>query len=129
MKFFKYLIFLLFTLNSIYAQWTRLPGPKGTDVTVLYSANGFLFAGTKSIGIYRTSNNGLSWSPANLGIENCQVNDIIASGSIILAAVSSSCPGTIGVYKSTDNGLHWTISGSGLPARIPESFTIKGSYI
>ena len=129
-------IFCLFFLiiSSLSAQnapWEKTAGPPGLEVTVVYETNNILYAGTATQGVYRSTDNGISWIAANGGIELTQVHDLIASGGNLLAATSSKsfiCPGANNVFKSTDNGSTWSPT-SGLSAHIVTSFAIKGSFV
>jgi photosystem II stability/assembly factor-like uncharacterized protein len=72
-----------------------------------------LYAGTDN-GVFRSTNGGEQWLPANVGLSmNSQVTAL---------AVDSSTPATVyagtwndgGVYRSTDSGMLWTLANSGL---------------
>jgi photosystem II stability/assembly factor-like uncharacterized protein len=111
------------------ADWEKVAGPPGVDVTVIYKGGDILYAGTEKLGVYRSTDNGTSWSPANVGIERTHVHDIIASGPNVLAATAASqCPSSLNVFRSTDNGLTWTPT-SGLGGLVTLSFAAKGSFI
>src|SRR5205085_7399400 len=123
------LIFFLFSLN-IAAQGTQLPGPGGTQVNVIRKNNNFVYAGTESKGVFRSSDNGASWQMINNGIANdVKINDILLYGNYVFAAVSSSCPGLINIYRSSNNGSSWAVSGNGIPNKIASSFAVKGNSI
>ena len=62
----------LLTLAQLTAQeapWEKTAGPPGVEVRVIYKANNIFYAGTATLGVYRSTDNGMSWSPANHGIE------------------------------------------------------------
>jgi hypothetical protein len=110
-------------------NWEKMGGPPGVDVTVIYKANGVVYAGTDKLGVYRSTDNGSTWAAANVGIERTHVYDIIASGPNVLAATAASqCPSSLDIFKSTDNGLTWTHT-SGLAGHVTQSFAIKGNVI
>jgi photosystem II stability/assembly factor-like uncharacterized protein len=79
-------------------------------------------------GVYKSTDNGSSWVPANAGIERASISDIIASGSNLLAAAKSSCAAYLNVFKSTDNGATWS-NTSGLDGSVVHSFVIKGTSV
>jgi len=121
------------TVFSLSAQqlWEKTAGPPGIEVSVIYETNNIVYAGTKTQGIYKSTDNGLNWVAANAGIELTLIHDLIASGGNLLAAVSgrsSACPGSNNVFKSTDNGATWSPT-SGLSGKIVNSFAIKGSFV
>jgi photosystem II stability/assembly factor-like uncharacterized protein len=124
-----YLLFLaLSSLSAQHAPWEKTTGPPGLTVNVIYKTNNIVYAGTDKQGIYRSTNNGLTWIAANAGIERTSISDMIVSGGNLLAAVSSECPSSINVFKSTDNGETWS-GTTGLAGRIVRSFAIKSPFL
>jgi photosystem II stability/assembly factor-like uncharacterized protein len=95
-------------------RWTSI-GPNGGGVTALaFSANGrTVLAGTKTLGIFRSADNGRTWTPASSGLSGEEVVDLAASPAAPgwVYAVTSS-----GVFRSDDAGLHWTAADAGLPS-------------
>jgi len=93
-------------------RWTAI-GPYGGEVTALaFSANGHtVLAGTETLGVFRSTNSGRTWTPANSGL----------SGEVVDLAASPGAPGWVyattssGVFRSDDAGLHWT-AVAGLPS-------------
>ena len=77
--------------NGATAPWEKTAGPPGIQTNVIFEANNIVYAGTETQGVYKSTDNGLSWVPANAGIERASISDIIASGPNLLAAAKSSC--------------------------------------
>jgi len=73
-------------------SWEKMGGPPGVDVTVIYKTNNIVYAGTEKLGVFRSTDNGLSWTAANHGIERVHIHDIIASGPNLLAAAAAIRP-------------------------------------
>jgi hypothetical protein len=72
-------------------------------VNALIISGTTLFAGTwGGSGIYRSTDNGLSWTSANFGLTNNGVHALAVSDTNLFAGTS------IGVFRSTDNGSNWT---------------------
>src|SRR6478609_8204525 len=90
--------------NGATAPWEKTAGPPGIQTNVIFEADNIVYAGTDTQGVYRSTDNGLNWVPANAGIERASISDIIASGSNLLAAAKSACPSYLNIFKSTDNG-------------------------
>lgn len=94
-------------------RWTPI-GPHGGGVTALaFSANGrTVLAGTKTLGVFRSADNGRTWTPASSGL----------SGGVVGLAASPAAAGWVyavtssGVFRSDDAGLHWTAADAGLPS-------------
>ena len=109
--------------------WEKTSGPPGIEVTVIYKANGTLFAGTKTQGLFRSTDSGTTWTPSGSGISRTHVRDIITSGENLLIATSATnCPASTNVFKSTDNGVTWTPT-TGLAGRVVSSFAKKGDIL
>lgn len=72
------------------------------------NSNDEIFIGGEDI--YRSSNNGLSWTPVNQGLLNTNIF------SLCVDSFGNVFTGTgQGIYKSSNNGLSWVPSFSGLP--------------
>jgi hypothetical protein len=95
-------------------RWTPI-GPNGGGVTALaFSANGrTVLAGTETLGVFRSADNGRTWMPASDGLSGQEVVDLAASPGAAgwVYAVTSS-----GIFRSDDAGLHWTAADAGLPS-------------
>ena len=68
---------------------------------LVVSPNGNLFAGTRSHGIYRSSDDGEHWT--QIGLSGLFVSDMVidAHGHIFAGTISN------GIYRSTDEGTTW----------------------
>src|SRR5207249_7891331 len=110
------------------APWEKTAGPPGITTNVIFEANNIIYAGTETQGVYKSTDNGLHWVPANVGIERASISDIIASGPNLLAAAKSSCPIYLNIFKSTDNGATWT-GTTGLTNNVVHAFAIKGTSV
>src|SRR5262245_60448580 len=67
--------------NGATAPWEKTAGPPGVTTNVIFKANNIVYAGTESQGVYRSTDNGLSWVAANAGIERTSISDMIVSGA------------------------------------------------
>jgi photosystem II stability/assembly factor-like uncharacterized protein len=76
---------------------------------------GWLFAGTKTNGVLRSTDSGATWRPADRGLYNawvrCFAFDPVHPG-VIFAGLQGGSPA---VFKSTDGGNSWRPSAGGLP--------------
>jgi len=78
------------------------------------------YAGTPAGGIWKTTDNGASWTLLNEGMPTLGVSSILVNpnnGSEILIGTGdrdASDSYGFGVYKSTDGGLTWNASNSGM---------------
>ena len=84
----------------------------GLDSAVSYfAASGTtLFAGTYADGVFRSTDNGQSWTAVNTGLTNKSVWALATIGANVFAGTEGD-----GVFRSTDNGANWTAINAGLP--------------
>jgi hypothetical protein len=84
-------------------------GPLGGEVASLASSGAYLFAGIPGGGVYRSSDNGASWSEASVGLTNLNVHTLAASGTTLFAGTLTTMidPSDNDTYRSTDNGASW----------------------
>jgi photosystem II stability/assembly factor-like uncharacterized protein len=97
-------------------QWIRTNDPFVSQITcITVSPSGSVFAGTYGGGVFRSTDNGSTWT---------QLNDALLNGRFITSVAANPAGGDIyvgrdvNVYRSADNGNTWTtltpniISGS-----------------
>lgn len=94
------ILLMLVALNAN-AQWQKM----FERLTAIYEFAGnsnYVFCATAPAGIFRSSNNGLSWDTVNTGLENKYVWTITAQNNYIFAGTDS------GLFRSTNNGNNWS---------------------
>lgn len=95
-------------------SWTRveLGAGAGSVQAIATTADPRLaFAGTSSGGVFKTTDGGTTWLPANAGLGDLDVRVLaIGPSNEILAGT-----GAQGVFESTDSGATWAASNAGLP--------------
>ena len=88
--------------------WVPTNGPYGGEVRALYAApKGVLLAGTWGAGIFRSTNRGNTWTPANTGLayepgEGFVYVEVFAQKGEVLYVGTQN-----GLYASTDGGNRW----------------------
>lgn len=87
---------------------TPSAGPPGGDVTALLVVGGTLYAGTGANGatdsggrIFKSSDDGATWTAADAGLFNVNIRNLTSHGGDLYAATSD------GVFKSVDGGATW----------------------
>ena len=109
------LIFLLTQMH--YPQWVQV-GPPGLTIYSLATSGSNVFAGTYLDGLYRSTDDGQTWTQTSLN--NGTIHSLAISGSTVLA-------GGNGVYISSDNGQTWAQSSLNITS--VNSLTVNGTDI
>jgi photosystem II stability/assembly factor-like uncharacterized protein len=134
MKFilFTSILFLtLFSTRSAFGQWVETP-VQG-EITCLAvsdtdTSSPVLFAATFGRGIFRSTDNGTSWEPANNGLTNLNVENLELSVAGVLSPVlfASTAEQGAGVFRTLDNGASWQMIDSGLTNLNLDAFAVSG---
>ena len=100
----------IYMSDSSYEEWTKLiPGADYNQFSsLLINADDIIFAG--SSGVYRSDDNGKTWSLKNNGMGNWQVYSLIYDKNGFLDAGTDLG----GFFRSEDNGETWTKLNAGL---------------
>src|SRR5262249_18099312 len=94
--------------------WTN-QGPPAAVITALAAdplAMGRAFAGTAGYGVFKSVDHGMSWMPANAGVEHTYI-DAIAVDAVHPDTVFAATP-SHGGFMSLDGGGHWHAMNDGL---------------
>lgn len=90
----------------------------------LASNEGVLYVSAYHRGLYRTSDNGITWTLINIGLENSIVYSMVINDSTLFVGTGGT---GYGVYRSNNNGLNWVSINIGLPNNsIVSSLTLSG---
>jgi photosystem II stability/assembly factor-like uncharacterized protein len=112
----------LFTTVSI-AQWERTNGPEGISIRSLTNIDSVLYAGTKTDGVYASTDEGSTWFPLNNGIETKSISEITSINNTLLAGTYEN-----GVLHSTDGGQTW-LPSSNYSGAIVISMIVNDQYV
>jgi photosystem II stability/assembly factor-like uncharacterized protein len=86
----------------------------GVVRSVVLDAGGVLFAGTETAGVYRSSDDGATWSPVTSGLPTRSGNVAHGLAPVYVLAADPATPSVVyagtsqGLYKTTDGGTTWT---------------------
>ena len=86
------------------AQWIRTNGPSGSFYSLAASGM-YLFAGNNNGKIFRSTDNGTSWTIVYNGVLGTRTDELVISDTNLFAANDAS------VLRSTNNGATWTSAG------------------
>jgi len=99
-------VFFFISLNqkNVSAQWVQMSSGIGNNEScfAIASSGTSVIAGMASIGIYRSTNNGVNWTSTSLN--NQSIFTLYVSGGTVYAGTSN------GIYTSVNNGANWTQS-------------------
>jgi len=122
------LIFLTLVMGvetpMMYGQWVPANGTFNSDIWCFASSGSNLFAGTWGSGVFRSTDDGTSWTPVNTGLTNLNVHALVVSGGNIFAGTLGG-----GVYRSTNNGASWTATNTGLSYEKIYSLAVMGQNL
>jgi photosystem II stability/assembly factor-like uncharacterized protein len=96
-------------------------GLPSEDILSFTANSAYVFSGTSGHGVYRSTNNGASWTSA--GLTSTGIRRLIVRNGYIYAATASS------VYVSTDNGSSWMTATTGLGTDYIEAFAMNDSNV
>ena len=89
--------------------WEQTSGPSGGAVWSLAVSGTNLFVGTADSGLFRSTDQGTSWTKVNPSLTN------LGTGVWVLGTNLFTGTGG-GVFLSTNNGTSWTAANTGLPS-------------
>ncbi|HUI64264.1 MAG TPA: T9SS type A sorting domain-containing protein [Bacteroidota bacterium] len=91
--------------TTVHTQWLQSADSLMSDIRSIVANGSYLYAGAYA-GVYRSADNGFSWTSV---LNNTDIRGMAVIGSNIFAGTFGS-----GVLRSTDNGANWTEVDSGL---------------
>lgn len=116
-----FLTLTIFIVNPLQAQWTQTSGPTGGKVKNIFDNGSTVFAAIYGSGIYKSSDNGNSWTKIE-GFPFLQYCESLAGNGNELFVFNDSYE----VYRSTNAGNTWDkITDTTITARFTGSFFIN----
>jgi photosystem II stability/assembly factor-like uncharacterized protein len=111
-------------IDTLAPHWGLISGPTAPDVRVLkIDRNNTLYIGTWGAGIFRSYNNGQTWTEINFGLTNLFINAIeFDSSGVIYAGTNGG-----GLFRSSNNGLSWAAVNNGLTNLYVKAIAFKGN--
>lgn len=102
----------VFTSSDNGNNWMQSAGTTGLSVYCIIVKGVNLFLSTSYNGIYKSTNNGSTWSAVNTGITTpfVDMRSLAVKGNDLYAATDG-----YGIFKSTNDGFNWTTVNTGLP--------------
>ncbi len=106
------------TASAQAGSWSKLAGPYQGNITALVvDRQGYIYAATQFNGVYRSTDRGNTWTPANNGLTWANLTALTAdsSGIVYGGGIFS------GLFKTTDHGESWSrtrLPGGAVVARM-----------
>jgi len=104
--------------NDLYAtddnglSWTKNTNIMSLDFSDFVVANNILFAQRDKYGLFKSADNGSTWSQFNGDLPSFMTiyftNEIISDGSALYVTSATQPDGPQNIYKSTNSGVNWT---------------------
>ncbi len=117
-------IFIFRVLNAQWQKTSGLIGPSGGDITAITaSINGHLFAISRGVGLFRSTDEGLTWTALHTGLDATSALNSVAcddSGYVYLCSPT-------GLYSSSDDGINWKLLFSNPMSCV--TITAKGTVV
>lgn len=114
-------------------NWANTNLPTEVPVKTVVTNGTYVFAGTSNVyedplitpvGIYRSSDNGVTWMLVNNGLGNLDIGSLVFNGTDLYAGTKA------GVYKTTNNGESWTFVNDGFTTSPnATSLFVSGNYL
>jgi hypothetical protein len=99
------LFFMVLNIFVVKAQWQKTNGITTDKIHTMIMNNSTFFVGTDTGGVYKSSDNGLNWTPTNIGLGNKNVKSLVVHRNRIIAGIGNGFGGA--VFLSDDNGSNW----------------------
>src|SRR5215831_208987 len=104
-------------------QWRQTSGPEGANIISLLSNGSTLFAGTMISGVFRSTNQGESWTAINAGLSAPSVQSLVAVGQNIFAGTGGD------VFRLIDQEERWVAVNTGLTETLVTALAVSGMNI
>src|SRR5258708_18653310 len=110
------------------AQGTWAPTSGPPDVVLALAVSGTsIFAGTAGSGVFRSTDDGATWTAVNAGLTSRDVFALLVADSVLFAGTARNGGG---IFRSRDNGTTWSAVGVGLPSTDGvAALAVKGAVV
>jgi|GEM_PF-119253 len=117
-------ILLLFWQVQTHAQWVQADGPYGGMITCFAVSGTNLFAGTMGGDVFRSTDNGASWTKVPTCWLYTRVYALAVNSSYLFAGTDGK-----GVFRSADNGASWSEVNYNLANRNVYALFVSGANL
>ena len=121
---------IIMPFSKVSAQWVQTSGPFGGGGMVRAfgslsdsTDSSYLFAGAYLGGVFRSSDNGETWTTINTGLTDTDINCFAALGTNLFVGTAA------GVFHSSNEGTTWSASSTGLTNTYIFSLVVSGANL
>ena len=119
------IISILLGTNIAHSQWVGTNLSQSSIVSCIATLGSTIVIGTQGSGVFRSTNNGTSWTAANTGLPaNANVNALAVSGTNVFAGTGNN-----GVFVSRDSGSTWVAANTGLTYPYVYALAVSGTNV
>jgi len=112
----------LFSSMGTGEPWTPINGFGTGEIMSLLLSGSQLFAGS-SDGLFRTTDNGGTWTGSNQGLTPHRIACLVAGGEYLFAGTDS------GVFRSGDSGVSWSALGNDIGKPSVNAFASRPFFL
>jgi hypothetical protein len=105
-------------------QWRQTIGASNKNIKAFQVSGTNMFAGAYDGGVFRSTNDGTSWTAVNTDLTNKGVTAMTIQGTNLFVGTDGG-----GVFLSTNNGTNWTGINTGLSKKRVHALIIYGGTI
>ncbi len=109
--FFIVILLSIIPQRNLHCEWIQMSSGIGANkfITSFISNNNYIFAGTSTDGVFRSSDNGLSWTVVNKDLSNLNITSLYIINNSLYAGTFGG-----GIFISSDFGSNWIENNNGL---------------
>lgn len=100
------------SITMLFAGFTPTSGPAGGGTARAFLKDGSSVYACVGLGLYKTSDNGSTWTKLDVAADVSDFYGIAKSGNYLVTTCNN---GKNRIYRSSDNGATWTASSTGMP--------------
>ena len=119
----------VYKLDTVNNKWVKTYFVNNNSFTTISITDSVIYAGFRSAGIYKSTDNGNTWDTVNNGLNTSpghypSINSIAVLGNVVYAGTLVN-----GVYRSTNGGASWSQFNNGLTSLFTYKVAIKDSEV
>jgi hypothetical protein len=95
-------------MGHVSGQWVQMNDLQDHAVNCVAVSGKQIFCGTRAKGVFRSTDEGMTWTAVNTGLTNLNVKALACSGSNVFAGIYDWMLAVGGIFLSSNGGTSWT---------------------